>query len=210
MFSYLKGSLVGVQSTTPNRPVLTVDVNGIGYELQITPRFARQLPALGEPLQVFADVQLREDRLLVFGFATVAERDLFRQLVRASGVGAQLAMALLDTLELAELVQAIVTGNHRLLAQTPGVGKKTAERISLELRSKLAQWRETVQLEVVPTSGLTAEIREDVEMTLLALNYTPDEVVSALNAVASDMQFDDRDNVDAWIKAAIAWLSPDV
>lgn len=210
MLSYLKGSLVGVRVPVPNRPLLILEANGIGYEVQVTPRWVSQLPAEGETLQVFVDLQIREERPLMFGFAKAAERDLFRQLIRASGVGSQLAMALLDTLALEDLVQAIVSGNHQILSQTPGVGKKTAERISLELRAKLSQWRDRVQLSVVPTSGLKPDIREDVELTLLTLGYAPDEVAAALNAVASDMQFDDRDRADAWIHEALSWLSQDV
>ncbi|WP_017663336.1 Holliday junction branch migration protein RuvA [Baaleninema simplex] len=207
MISYLKGSIASVDVSTPNRTMLTVEVNGIGYELQITPRLARRLPPLGESFQVFCDLQQREDRPVFYGFGSVAERDLFRQLIRASGVGSQLALALLDTLELSDLVQAIVTGNHRILSQTPGVGKKTAERISLELRSKLSEWRQRVQLETVPEAGLTAEIQEDVEITLLALKFSPEEVMKAINALAQDATFRDRHDAEAWIKRAIALLS---
>ena len=210
MFSYLKGLLVGVQMAVPQRPVLTLEVNGVGYEVQVTPRLARELPGTQEEIQVFVDLQLRDDRVLLFGFATAPERDLFRQLIRASGVGAQLGMALLSTLALEDLLQAIVSGNHQILSQTPGVGKKTAERISLELRETLSKWREQANLEVVATAGLGGNILEDVEMTLLALGYTPQEVVSALNAVSSDMQFGDRENAEAWIKEAISWLSREV
>ncbi len=210
MFSYLKGLLVGVQMAVPQRPVLTLEVNGVGYEVQVTPRLARELPGTQEEIQVFVDLQLRDDRVLLFGFATAPERDLFRQLIRASGVGAQLGMALLSTLALEDLLQAIVSGNHKILSQTPGVGKKTAERISLELRETLSQWREQANLEVVATAGLGGNILEDVEMTLLALGYTPQEVVSALNAVSSDLQFGDRENAEAWIKEAISWLSREV
>ncbi|MGC9502677.1 Holliday junction branch migration protein RuvA [Baaleninema sp.] len=207
MISYLKGSIASVDVSTPNRTMLTVEVNGIGYELQITPRLARRLPPFGESFQVFCDLQQREDRPVLYGFGSAAERDLFRQLIRASGVGSQLALALLDTLELSDLVQAIVTGNHRILSQTPGVGKKTAERISLELRSKLSQWRQRVQLETIPEAGLTAEIQEDVEMTLLALGFSPEEVMNAMKALAKDETFSDRNDADAWIKRSIALLS---
>ncbi|MBP0001073.1 MAG: Holliday junction branch migration protein RuvA [Cyanobacteria bacterium SID2] len=207
MLSYLKGSIANVARSTPNRTLLTVEVHGIGYELQITPRFAKHLPPLGESLQVFCDLQQRDDRPVLYGFSSAAERDLFRQLIRASGVGSQLALALLDTLELSDLVQAIVAGNHRILSQTPGVGKKTAERISLELRSKLSEWREQVQLATVPEAGLTAEVQEDVEMTLLALGYRPDEVMQAINALAGDTGFTERDDAEAWIKGCVAWLS---
>ncbi|USR91157.1 Holliday junction branch migration protein RuvA [Phormidium yuhuli AB48] len=210
MFSYLKGLLVGVQMVVPQRPVLTLEVNGLGYEVQITPRFARELPKTQAEFQVFVDLQLRDDRLLLFGFATAAERDLFRQLIRASGVGAQLAMALLSTLALEDLVQAIISGNHKILSQTPGVGKKTAERISLELRETLDQWREQANLDVVATAGLAGDLLDDVEMTLLALGYSPQEVVSALNAVSSDLPLGDRENAQAWIKDAISWLSREV
>jgi Holliday junction DNA helicase RuvA len=207
MLSYLIGKVIHTQKTSSNRVHLLLEVNHMGYELQITARHLQQLPAYGDTSQVFTHVNLREDQMTLFGFPNAAERDLFRQLISVSGVGPQLGMALLDTLDLQELVQAIVGGNTRLLARTPGVGSKTAERIALELKSKLAEWRQQTGLSLQPSAGPIIAIREDVEMTLLALGYTDQEITQALNAVGQGSTLSKTADAEEWIRQAIAWLS---
>jgi Holliday junction DNA helicase RuvA len=105
------------------------------------------------------------------------------------------------------LVQAIVSGNTKMLARTPGVGAKTAERISLELRSKLSEWREKSGLTTIPDAAPTIGIQEDVEMTLLALGYTTTEITQALQAVGQNTALAKNADAEAWIREAIAWLS---
>jgi Holliday junction DNA helicase RuvA len=165
------------------------------------------LPAPGDLVQIFTHLQVREDQLTLFGFGSAAERDLFRQLVSVSGIGPQLAVALLDTLGLQDLVQAIVAGNTRTLARTPGVGTKTAERIALELRTKLAEWRQQAGVITTPSAGPALTIQEDVEMTLLALGYSTSEISQALQAVGQGTTLSKRENPEEWIREAIAWLS---
>ncbi|EKQ68402.1 Holliday junction DNA helicase subunit RuvA [Leptolyngbyaceae cyanobacterium JSC-12] len=206
MIGYLKGTVASIQKTG-NRVILTLDVNQVGYDVQIVPRILQQLPAIGEVMQIFTHLQIREDQVTLFGFGSAAERDLFRQLVSVSGVGPQLAVALLDTLGLQDLVQAIVAGNTRTLSRTPGVGSKTAERIALELRSKLAEWRQEAGVITVPSAGPVLNIQEDVEMTLLALGYSTSEISRALQAVGQSTTLSKRDNAEEWIRAAITWLS---
>ncbi|HEY9661737.1 MAG TPA: Holliday junction branch migration protein RuvA, partial [Allocoleopsis sp.] len=109
MISYLKGVIATIQKLSSTRVILTLDVNQVGYDLQITPRLMQQLPAIGESIQVFTHLQTRDDQMVLFGFSSMAERDLFRQLTSVSGVGPQLAMALLDALSLPDLIQAIVS-----------------------------------------------------------------------------------------------------
>ena len=207
MIGYLKGTVAGIQKLSSSRVILSLDVNQVGYDLQIAPRLVPQLPAVGEPLQVFTHLQVREDQWILFGFDSIAERDLFRQLVSVSGIGPQLALALLDKLGLQDLVQAIVSGNTRALSRTPGVGAKTAERIALELKTKLAEWRQQSGLSSLPSAGPTAEIQEDVELTLLALGYTSDEIMQALQAVGQNSSLAKNSEPEAWIRQAIAWLS---
>ena len=211
MISYLKGKAIDIIKTTNNRLFLILEVNDIGYELQIYSRFARKLPIENqEIIQVFTHLQIQEDKQILYGFATAAERDLFRQLVGVSGIGMQLAIALIDTLGISELVGAIVTSNIPVLTKTPGVGKKTAERIALELKTKLAQWRKISGVEIKQPDATFApqpEIREDLEMTLLALGYTSEEIEQAMSALCQDNQLLKNPNVEEWIRSAIAWLS---
>ncbi|MBM0743174.1 Holliday junction branch migration protein RuvA [Phormidium sp. CLA17] len=206
MIGYLKGTVASIQKAG-NRVILTLEVNQVGYDVQIVPRLVMQLPTVGESMQVFTHLQIREEVVTLFGFGAAAERDLFRQLVSVSGIGPQLAVALLDTLGLQDLVQAIVSGNTRALSKTPGVGGKTAERIALELRTKLAEWRQQAGILTAPAAGPAIALQEDVEMTLLALGYTNSEISQALHAVGTNTTLSKRDDAEEWIREAIAWLS---
>ncbi|MBD0314773.1 MAG: Holliday junction branch migration protein RuvA, partial [Microcoleus sp. T3-bin5] len=184
-----------------------LEVNQIGYEIQILPRVTGQLPPSGEVAQIFTHQQVKEDQIVLYGFGSAAERDLFRQLTSVSGVGAQLAIALLDTLGLQDLVQAIVGGNTRILAKTPGVGTKTAERLALELKSKLSEWRQQAGLTTSVAAGVPPAIQEEVEMILLAMGYTGAEVLQALQTLSQDSTLSAKGDADDWIREAIAYLS---
>lgn len=206
MISYLKGIVAGIQNNSGNRQTLTLEVNGLGYDLQIPARLAKQLPNSGGEVQIFTHYQIREEIPLLYGFGSPGERDLFRHLLSVSGVGAASAIALLDTLELPDLVQAIIANNVQLLIQAPGVGKKTAERLCLELKSKLVEWRKTAGF-FVATGGPAPGILEEVQMTLLALGYTANEVSHALHVVSEDIGLPKDSFVEEWIKQAISHLS---
>ncbi len=207
MISYLKGAIASIQKPSAGRVILTIEVNQIGYDIQVAPRLMQDLPAMGDLVQVFTHMQVKEDQTVLYGFASTAERDLFRQLISVSGVGPQLALALLDALGLQDLVQAIVTSNTRMLSRTPGVGTKTAERIALELKTKLAEWRMQSGLTTLPDSAPATNVQEDVEMTLLALGYTNGEIMQALRAVGQETALAKNADAEEWIRKAIAWLS---
>ena len=211
MISYLKGTKVDITKTTQNRLFLILDVNDVGYEMQISTRFAQKLEGeADEPIQVFTHLQIQEDKQILYGFSTAAERDLFRQLTAVSGIGMQLGIALIDTMGISDLVSAIVTSNIPALTKTPGVGKKTAERIALELKTKLAQWRKISGMEVQQPEAVfspPSEVKEDLEMTLLALGYTNEEIEQVLAALSQDNLLLKNNNVEEWIRSAIAWLS---
>ena len=206
MISYLKGIVAGIQAITPNRVILTLEVNGTGYDLQIPQRLSKQLTSTGDVIQIFTHYQIREEVPMLYGFSSPSERDLFRHLLSVSGIGAALAIALLDTMELPELVQAIVTANVQMLIQAPGVGKKTAERICLELKSKLIEWRKSAGF-FVATGGPAAGMLEEVQMTLFALGYTAHEVSHALHTVSENIGLPKNAYVEDWIRQAIAYLS---
>jgi holliday junction DNA helicase RuvA len=204
MISYLKGTAIQIQTPTNNRAILVLEVNQIGYELQVPQRLAVEI-AIDTEIQVFTHQQVREDAISLYGFSSAAERDLFRQLISVSGVGASLAIALLDKLGLADTVSAIVTSNIQRLSTAPGVGKKTAERLALELRSKLGQWRVASGLsEALPLTSLNATMQAEVEMTLLALGYTNDEIRQALQAISQDSLMVKSQNIEDWLRLAIS------
>jgi len=207
MISYLKGQAVDVVRTLANRTLLILDVGGVGYEIQIPARLAREI-AIADSLQIFTHQLLRDDQLALYGFSSAAERDLFRHLLSVSGVGAQMAIAAIDTLGLESLVRAIVKSDIRTLSKPAGVGRKTAERIALELKAKLAQWRHEVGITVATLgTGPSAELQEEVELTLLALGYSNEEIEQAFSAVHRDAQLLKNPNPEEWIRQAIAWLS---
>ena len=213
MIGYLRGVIAACKpADSPRKSVptywLTIDVNGVGYDMQITASMANKLPALGEDVQVFTHLISREEQMILFGFATLAERELFRQLISVSGIGTQVGLALLNSLGIQDLVKAIIAGNTRVLSLTPGVGTKTAERLALELKTKLANGR----LAQVGTTRsvsniLTSDMQEELEMTLLALGYSPSEISNALNAISEMPTLLKTQDVEIWIKEAIAWLS---
>lgn len=208
MIDYLQGQVVETRKSLNNRIVLILEVNQIGYAVQIPSRYARTLSTdKPETLKVFVHQQIREDQIILYGFSGGAERDLFRHLTSVSGIGSQGAIALIDTLDLETLVQAIVTGNIRTLIKAPGIGKKTAERVSLELRTKLSQWRSQVGVKSKDNVVPELPVLEDVEMTLLALGYESEEIEQALSVLSRDAMLLKNPNPEEWIRSAIAWLS---
>lgn len=206
MISYLKGQAIEVIKGLNNRITLILEVNGMGYDVQIPSRFARQL-APNTELQVFTHLQVREEQPTLYGFISAAERDLFRQLISVSGIGAQMAIALIDTLGIETLVQAIVTGNVKTLSKTPGVGQKTAERIALELKTKMSQWRQVSGVRADAAVSPSLAILDDIEMTLMALGYENQEIEQALSALGKDELLLKNPAAEEWIRRAIEWLS---
>lgn len=208
MLSYFKGYINNILFNN-NRSIVILEVNNIGYEIQIPLNFARELEINSEKqIQIFTHFHIRDDQQFLYGFSSSAQRDLFRQLIAISGIGCQSAMALIDTLGLEDLVQAIVTGNIRQLSKTPGIGQKTAERIALELKTKLSQGRISTGVTEKNTHGFPhQEIMADLEMTLMALGYTNQEIQQAISVISRDNLLQKNPHVEEWIRSAIAFLS---
>ncbi len=205
MISYLKGVVADVQKLSNTKTILVLEVQGVGYEIQVpnSSTFPRQVE-----VQVFTHQQTREDQTSLYGFSAATERDLFRQLITVSGVGASIGIVLIDHLGMTELVQAIVLGNTKLLTKTPGIGTKTAERLTVELKTKLKQWRDVVDLNLIELDGdLDTQLQTEVEATLLALGYGDLEVRQALQAVSRNETILASKNVEEWLRYAIASLS---
>jgi len=221
MIGWLQGT-VAEQWQQGNRCGLLLACQGVGYELQLTRRHWDGLPPAGSTLVLYVHQAIREDSWTLFGFGARHERDLFRLLVAVSGVGPQMALALLGAMPIEELVRAIVQADLRLLAQAPGVGKRTAERLSVELRSKLAEAFAPGELgpdaeEVsgsVPAAGEAAlgpapATRDDVQITLAALGYEPLEINRAMRAVGRQGLAPELGG-DAWLRESLRWLAQQV
>lgn len=191
---------------------------GVGYEVQVSQRLWARLPAEGSALTLHVHQSIREDGWTLFGFESRPERDLFRELVAVSGVGPQMGMALLGAMDVADLVTAIVEGDGRRLSQAPGVGKRTAERLCLELRQKLPQ-RFSPLVPALAAEGLAGPpgegalavggVGEEIHSTLLAMGYDPREIHAALRAVAAQ-GLDSAADAERWLGDCLRWLSRSV
>ena len=150
-----------------------MDVGGVAYELDVPMSTFYGLPATGEPVTLFTHLAVREDAHTLYGFGTQEERSVFRQLIRISGVGARTALAVLSGLSVEELSQAVALQDAARLTKIPGIGKKTAERLLLELKGKLAE----------PVVAAGGEKAADVLNALLALGYSDKEAAAAVRAL---------------------------
>jgi Holliday junction DNA helicase RuvA len=169
MIGRLTGRLAAKQP-----PQVLVDVAGVAYEVDVPMSTFYGLPAAGEPVTLFTHLVVREDAHVLYGFATLEERAAFRQLIRISGVGARTALAVLSGLSVADLSQAVAMQEAGRLTKIPGIGKKTAERLLLELKGKLAEAQ-------VPAG---ADKANDVLNALLALGYSEKEALGAVKGLA--------------------------
>ena len=162
-------------------PQLLVDVNGVGYEVDVPMSSFYNLPAVGERVTLLTHFVVREDAQVLFGFLTHEERATFRQLVKISGVGPRTALSILSGLSVAELAQAVSLQESGRLVKVPGIGKKTAERLLLELKGKLGD--ATRAARHAPASAAQADILQ----ALVALGYSEREAAAALKALPADI-----------------------
>ena len=187
------GRLTGlVAEKTP--PQVLLDVNGVGYEVDVPMSSFFNLPGVGERVTLLTHFVVREDAQVLFGFLTHEERATFRQLVKIAGVGPRTALSILSGLSVAELAQAVSLQQGARLVKVPGIGKKTAERLLLELKGKLGP-----DLAVPAAAGSAAQA--DIVQALVALGYSEREAAAALKALPPDI------GVSEGIKAALKALA---
>jgi len=189
----LKGVLLVKQP-----PQVVLDVGGVGYEIDVPMNTFFDLPAVGEQTMLYTHLVVREDAHLLFGFATETEREVFRQLVKISGIGARTALALLSGMSVADLQYAVQSDNSSQLVRIPGIGKKTAERLLLELRDKLGVAKDDTK----PTLEADNHKRDMVN-ALLSLGYNAREADWAIKGVAPET------TVSEGIRQALQQLSKD-
>ena len=215
MIGWLQGQLADRWHLNNRFGVLLV-CSGVGYEVQMPRRHWDQLGGNGTETSLHVHQIIREDSWTLYGFCARHERDLFRELVAVSGVGPQMALGLLGQLSCEELVRAIVQADLRQLCQAPGVGKRTAERLSVELRTRLqARYGESLQLSAADDlqtgeagDGPAEGVREEVQLTLAALGYEALEINRALRALSLQGQ-DLGEDGDAWLRESLRYLSRD-
>jgi len=178
----LRGTLVSKQP-----PWLLVDVNGVGYEVEAPMSTFYDLPMAGEEVILHTHLAVREDAHTLYGFGSEQERTLFRRLIKVNGVGAKLALALLSGMSAAEFARCVEEDDVAALTRLPGIGKKTAERLIVEMRDKLGDTEAAVKLpggKAAPAAA--ANPVEDAVSALVALGYKPNEASRMVRNVESD------------------------
>lgn len=185
MIGRLKGTLLEKQA-----PRLLLDVNGVGYEVEVPMTTLYRLPELGQNVTLHTHFVVREDAQLLYGFFEKAERELFRQLIKVNGVGPKMALTILSGMEGAEFVRCVQDHDINTLVKLPGVGKKTAERLLVEMQDRLkefSQWLPQLP-STMPTTGKRTEKIEisEAESALIALGYRPQEAAKAIAALNTE------------------------
>ena len=165
-----------------NPPQIVLDVNGVGYELDVPMSTFYNLPGAGEKTTLLTHFAVREDGHYLYGFLSESERFAFRQLLKISGIGARTALSVLSGLSVGDLAAAVARQEVGRLIKVPGIGKKTAERLLLELKGKLA---ETTSVSL--GGAVVADARDDILNALLALGYNDKEAAAALKQLPADV-----------------------
>jgi len=187
MIAHLRGTLL---EKHPN--LVIVDVHGVGYEVTIPVSAFSSLPEKGQPVQLHIHTHVREDALALFGFVSAADKALFEKLITVSGIGPKLAVTTLSGLTAADLVAAIRSGAIEQLVRIPGVGKKTAERMVLELRDKLDLLGVPVRADAAPKATFSST-EEDVISALMNFGATRASAEAAVNKAKSASESNDFD-----------------
>ena len=165
-----------------NPPQVLVDCNGVGYEVDVPMSTFYNLPGPGEKVSLLTHFVVREDAQVLYGFASNGERETFRQLIRISGVGPRTALAVLSGMSVADIAQAVTAQDAGRLVKVPGIGKKTAERLLLELKGKFGP-----DLALGPGSAATSDAQADILQALVALGYSDKEAATSLKALPQDV-----------------------
>jgi Holliday junction DNA helicase RuvA len=191
LFAYLRGSIQSKEITEGASDRLILDVAGFGVEIHVSRRTLMTVGQLEETVTVPVALAIRENDLTVFGFATSREKELFTLLQSVTGIGPKLALALVGTFSPEDLAQAILDEDQKLITQAPGVGAKVAQRIILELKSRVKDWQQKFALEKGPGEEAETGINDEVRLILAGLGYTPTEVGFALTEARKANVLDD-------------------
>lgn len=189
MYDYIKGLQAG-KTNTSKGCFVTVEAGGIGYLCEITTRDYNQISS--EEIKIYTVLIHREDKMSLCGFLHKEDRDIFNILTSVSGVGSKMALTLLDEFESSELIGFVIEGNYKEITRAKGVGQKLAQKIILELKDKLMNYKDTEPIVIETSKVQDNQAMEDAQAVLISLGYDRDEIksamskaVAALNAKAS-------------------------
>jgi len=201
MIAFIEGKIA-----EKNHGELIINAGGVGFSLMCSNATLAAAPEIDKTWRCYTVMNVREDAMELFGFATKQEREMFRRLCTVTGVGAKTALGLLSALPIRDLCIAIVTGDVTSLSRAPGIGKKTAQRIVLELKDKVEQEDVSLPKGGMPAVAVSAapanSIHKEAQAALQALGYTSAEAARAINQVR-----DQADTVDQLILAAVRQMS---
>ncbi len=185
MISRLQGILIG---KIP--PTILVDVGGVGYEVDIPMTTLYDLPQVGKTITLYTHLAIREDAHQLFGFLTEADRRLFRELIKVNGIGGRTALGILSGMNALDLIECIRSENLVLLCKIPGIGKKTAERLVIEMRDRLKTWNQQptgADITRITTDGNSPETSKDEAIAaLIALGYRPNDAQKSVEKCYND------------------------
>lgn len=185
MIARLRGVLI-----EKHAPEIVVDVNGLGYEVLVPMTTLYNLPALGEEVSLYTQFIVREDAQLLFGFSDTRSRQLFRDLIKVNGVGPKLALTVMSGIDSDDFVRCVQDGDTAALVRLPGVGKKTAERLIMEMKDRLESWAPAAGA-ASPSANAApsaSAVLAEAEAALIALGYKPQEASKAINALDAEGQ----------------------
>ncbi|MDX1505720.1 MAG: Holliday junction branch migration protein RuvA [Spongiibacter sp.] len=182
MISRLRGVLIEKQA-----PEIVLDVNGVGYEVLVPMTTLYDLPPLGGEVVLYTQFIVREDAQTLFGFGDTRARELFRNLIKVNGVGPKLALTVMSGIDSDDFVRCVHEGDAAALVRLPGVGKKTAERLIMEMRDRLESWAPALgDAPAKPSAPSASAVIAEAESALVALGYKPQEASKAISALDSD------------------------
>ena len=165
-----------------NPPQILIDCHGVGYEVDVPMSTFYNLPGVGERVSLLTHFVVREDAQILYGFASAGEREAFRQLVRISGVGPRTALSVLSGMSVGDLAQAVTSQDSARIVKVPGIGKKTAERLLLELKGKLG-----TDLGLSGNTVVLGDAASDIQQALMALGYSEKDAALAMKALPKDV-----------------------
>ncbi len=192
MYDYIKG-IVACKNNTSKGTYATVEAFGIGYLLEITARDFSSLPDNGSEIKIYTILLHREDKMSLCGFLHKEERDIFNILTSVSGVGSKMALTLINEFQSSELIGFVIQGDYKELTRAKGVGPKLAQKIILELKDKLMNYKHDEPIEIKTTTKQNSQAMDDAHTVLTSLGYERDEIKSAMSKAVAVL----KDNASA-------------
>lgn len=210
MLDYIKGKLVSKQNESSKNAFIVIENNNIGYVINTTNRNVAKAGEEGSDVKVYTKLIHREDAMMLCGFLSKEDRDIFNILLTVSGVGMKVALVLLDEFSGCDLISVVIRGDFKELSRAKGVGPKLAQKIILELKDKLINWQKTSPIDISDIVAETDDVSDDVlseaQAVLLSLGYSNQEAKNAIKLACKTVQKETSEEI---LKEALHYLAQD-